>query len=133
VTFAGDARYLPSGTTAQLTITSTPGKITGGGLRALDHPGRGGFNVHHATKGELQWQNGTLNFHAPTITAVGVAPDGRTAWFAGVGRDGRAYVAYVEDNGEPGRDDVFKLWVAGQLQTPGNGRLAGGNIQIHTK
>ncbi|MDQ3177983.1 MAG: tandem-95 repeat protein, partial [Actinomycetota bacterium] len=129
--FAGDTRYLPSSTRAALTIESGPGKITGGGLRSLTHSGRGGFNVHSSTKGELQWQSNVLNFHAPDITGLGVAPDGRTAWFAGVDRDGRPYVAYVEDNGEPGRNDIFKLWIAGVLQTSGDGRLSGGNIQIH--
>lgn len=131
VEFAGDDRYLGSSTPAELTIASTQGKITGGGLRSLDHPGRGGFNVLGPEKGDLQWQNGSLNFHAQTLTALGIAADGRSAWFAGLGRDGREFVAYVEDNGEPGRTDVFKLWIAGTLQTPGDGRLSGGNIQIH--
>jgi hypothetical protein len=68
------------------------------------------------------------------LSALGVAANNRSGWFAGVGRDGRAFVAYVEDNGEPGRNDVFKLWIAGALQTPGDGRLAaGGNIQIHKR
>ena len=131
VRFEEDTHYLGAGTTATVAVVSSGGKVTGGGLRSLDHPGKGGFNVHSATKGELQWQNGSVNFHAPEITALGVAPDGRTAWFAGIGKDGRPFVAYVEDNGEPGRNDVFKLWIAGVLHTPGNGRLAGGNIQIH--
>jgi hypothetical protein len=47
-----------------------------------------------------------------------------------VGTDGRRFVAYVEDNGEPGRNDVFKLWVGGGSWTA-DGRLTGGNVQIH--
>jgi len=68
--------------------------------------------------------------HAKRFTSLAVAPDGRTAWFSGVGRDGRAFTAYVEDNGEPGRNDVFRLWIDGVLQN-GAGTMSGGNIQIH--
>ncbi|MGH3071071.1 MAG: Ig-like domain-containing protein [Gaiellaceae bacterium] len=131
VTFAGDTHYLPSETRAPLRVVSSSGKVTGGGLRSLDHPGHGGFNVHDGNRGQLQWRNGTVDFHAGKTTALGIAPDGRSAWFAGMGRDGSPFVAYVEDNGEPGREDVFELWIAGVPQTPGGGSLAGGNIQIH--
>jgi hypothetical protein len=65
------------------------------------------------------------------VTSLAVAPDGRSAWFGGHDRAGVPYLAYVEDNGEPGRDDVFKLWIRGVLQTPADGALAGGNVQIH--
>jgi hypothetical protein len=66
---------------------------------------------------------------AGPVTALGISADGRRAWFAGVARDGRSVVVYVEDKSEPGREDVFKLWLGGVLQT-GDGRLGGGNIQI---
>jgi len=136
VNFAGDSHYLPSSTTATLTVTNTVGcKVTAGTLRSANN-GRGGFNVQAdgptAIKGELQFQNDSLNFHAPTMTALGCSADRTKAWFAGVGRDGKNFVAYVEDNGEPGRDDIFKIWVNGVPQN-GNGALSGGNVQIHKK
>jgi hypothetical protein len=56
---------------------------------------------------------------------------GRAAWFAGTGDDGRAFVAYVEDNGEPASGlDFFRLWIAGEPHA-GNGVIAGGNVQLH--
>ena len=42
--------------------------------------------------------------------------------------DGTPFVVYTEDNGEPGRDDVFMLWIDGVLAT---GDVTGGNVQIH--
>ena len=122
-------------------MSNTPnGKVTAGTLRQPDN-GRGGFNVQSdATgafvKGELQFQKGVgpgaLNFHAPDMTALGVSLDKKKAWFGGTGKDGSSpFLAYVEDNGEPGTNDVFQLWIAGTLQQSGTGALTGGNVQIH--
>ncbi len=114
-----------------VTVASSAGKVTGGGLRTAND-GRGGFNVMSngtAVTGELQFQSALGKFHASWFTTLAVAPDGRSAWFAGVGRDGRAFTAYVEDNGEPGRNDVFRLWIDGVLQN-GDGAMSGGNVQI---
>lgn len=110
VRFAGDARYLPAQAMSTVSVSiGTRGHVTGGALRSSAN-GRGGFNVHsdgERVKGELQYRSATVaNFHAGTMTALGVAADGRSAWFAGTGDDGRAFVSYVEDNGEPGNGDV---------------------------
>ncbi|MBF8266569.1 MAG: Mg-chelatase subunit ChlD [Dehalococcoidia bacterium] len=116
-----------------ITFVSTKGKITGGTLR-FGNNGRGGFNVQSVdgitVQGNLQYQNGSENLHAPTMTAIAVSPDLTKGWFSGVLKDGRVFVAYVEDNGEPGKNDIYKLWINGVLQN-GDGKLTGGNIQIH--
>jgi hypothetical protein len=108
------------------------GKVTAGVLRSRDG-GRGGFNVQSdgdTTKGELQFQTATVNFHAHTMSWLVVSADRTRAWFGGIGNDGLSFTAYVEDNGEPGRSDIFQLWVEGVLLT-GSGALTGGNVQIH--
>jgi PKD repeat protein len=136
VSFAEDSHYTAAEASCTLTVTqSAQGQITGGGLRSANNS-RGGFNVMRAEggplQGELQFQNGSTSFHAHELTALGLSADMRKGWFAGVGRDGRAFTAYVEDNGEPGTTDVFKLWIDGVLQTgDGDGTISGGNIQIH--
>ncbi|MBI4285757.1 MAG: hypothetical protein HY670_07670 [Chloroflexi bacterium] len=116
-----------------VTFVSGIGKITGGVLR-FGNNGRGGFNVQSnngvTVKGELEYQNGSVNLHAHTMTAVAVSPDLKKGWFAGVLEDGHKFVVYVEDNGEPGRNDIFKIWVEGILLN-GDGKLTGGNVQIH--
>ncbi|MDO8532560.1 MAG: PKD domain-containing protein [Dehalococcoidia bacterium] len=133
VAFAEDGYYLASTAQGTLTVQNTVGgKVTAGTLRSANN-GRGGFNVQAdgtGVKGELEFQNNTVNFHAPTMTALGVSPDKKKAWFAGVGKDGAPFVAYVEDNGEPGRNDKYQIWIGGTSQN-GDGSLTGGNVQIH--
>jgi PKD repeat protein len=133
VSFAGDSHYTAAQASCTLTVTNSDGKITGGAVR-FANKARGGFNVQvddeGVLKGELQFQNNTLSFHAHTMTALGISADKKSGWFAGIGKDGRTFRAYVEDNGEPGSNDVLKLWIDGVLQT-GTGQLSGGNIQIH--
>jgi PKD repeat protein len=133
VSFAGDSHYSAAEARCTLSVTQSNGTITGGGLR-LANNSRGGFNVMlaegGALKGELQFQSDSTSFHAHTMTALGLSVDKRRGWFAGMGEDGRAFTVYVEDNGEPGSEDVFQLWLDGAPQT-GGGALSGGNIQIH--
>ncbi|MDO8541473.1 MAG: PKD domain-containing protein [Opitutaceae bacterium] len=118
-----------------LSVTFVGGiaKITGGALR-FGNNGRGGFNVQSgdgvAVKGELEYHNGSVNLHAGTMTAIAVSPDLKQGRFAGVLDDGRTFVVYVEDNGEPGKNDIFRMWVNGVLLN-GAGNLTGGNVQIH--
>jgi len=133
VSFEEDSHYTASQASCTLTIINSSGKITAGTLRMADEA-RGGFNVQlddlGQLKGELQFHKGPASFHAHTLTALGISADKRKAWFAGVGQDGVTFTAYVEDNGEPGGEDVFKLWLGGVLRN-GNGRLSGGNVEIH--
>jgi hypothetical protein len=135
VSFAEDSLYTAAEASCTLTVLqSSQGRITGG-LR-FPNPSRGGFNVMREEggplQGELQFQSEATSFHASELTALGISPDKRQGWFAGVCRDGRSFTAYVEDNGEPGTADVFKLWIDGVAQTgDGDGSLSGGNIQIH--
>jgi PKD domain len=132
--FAGDDLYASSQatTTLEVAVQATPGLVTGGALRSSAN-GRGGFNVHSDGVhiwGQLQYQSAIAgNFHASTMTSFVVTTDGRSARFAGIGADGRHFETYVEDNGEPGKRDVWRLWIDGRLET--DGTLKGGNIQIH--
>jgi hypothetical protein len=64
-----------------------------------------------------------------SIAATALAVSGRTAWFAGLGTDGRPFLAYAEDNGPNGHGDVFRLWIGGVEQTT-DGKLAKGDVAI---
>lgn len=118
--------------TLTVTVSNTEGKVTGG-VSTIDGDGKGGFVVQNKKgkiKGSLQFKDDTTNFHANEMTALAVSEDETSAWFAGVGKDGRGFVAYVEDNGEPNVEDIFQLWIDGILHG-GTGEMDGGNIQIH--
>jgi hypothetical protein len=52
-----------------------------------------------------------------------------TAWIAGANAKGRPFLAYVEDHGQPGSNDVFKLWINGDSKT-GNGRIVAGDLLV---
>jgi hypothetical protein len=124
--FDGDDLYLPSTAGGSLTVTNSLGKATGDVVLA------DGTRVSFAVAGDGTSVKGTLAagaFTASRVTAIGIS--GRAAWFAGPGDDGRPFLAYVEDNGEPGgRADVLRLWIAGELRL-GSGPVAGGNLQLH--
>ena len=74
-----------------------------------------------------------LHFESREITSFGIADDGNSAWFAGVGKDGRSFLVYIEDNNRrhhSRRDpDVFQLWIDGVAQT-GDGSLDSGSVDI---
>lgn len=115
--------------TTVVTVTTTDGKVTGG--PSTSEGGKTGFNVqsdNKGLKGNLQYSRKGLKFHANTMTALAVSQDGTSAWFAGTAKDGTSFIAYTEDNGEPGGNDVFMLWIDGVLET---GDVTGGNVQIH--
>jgi hypothetical protein len=132
----------------QLMIT-TPGKVTGGGqIEASEQTGGKkvdkasfGFNVMYeegdpAPKGELEYIDHAtkMNVHAHDMTKLVVSDDKTKAWFEGTctidGVSG-TFKAYVEDNGEPGKKDVFKITLSDGYTA--GGQLLNGNIQIHKK
>lgn len=135
--FAGSLLYLPSHDQASLEVAPVPpadsdGKVTGGHLR-FENKGRGGFNVQSTdgqVKGELEFHAGRFNYHAHDLFFLRVSEDCTVATFSGVSEEGVPFEAYVEDNGEPGRDDIFRITIGGVVMN-GDGALTGGNIQIH--
>src|SRR5262245_55032957 len=119
---------------ADPSAVASSGCVTAGMLITANG-GRGSFGVHGDgtdVRGELQFRWNGGEFHAQVITELAFSPDRRQAWFAGIDDDGRRFLAYVEDNGEPGRDDFFDLQVDG-VRLTGNGRLKRGNVQIHDR
>ena len=131
-----------------------PGKVTGGGQIPLvsgqtSLPGGSfGFNAMYYPdkgdpKGELEYVDHAtgMKVHIHTMIAVYVSEDKTWATFEGpctIDGEEDSYFAwiYVEDNGEPGKDDYFKI----ALSESGNqdfyvreGILLAGNIQIHKK
>jgi hypothetical protein len=124
--FGGDDLYLPTSAGGSLTVTNSAGKVTGDVVLG------DGTSVSFAVAGDGTAVRGSLTaggFTASRLAALGISA--HAAWFAGTGDDGRAFVAYVEDNGEPGRGvDVFRLWLAGEAHA-GSGVIAAGNVQLH--
>lgn len=128
----------------------TPGKVTGGGqiIAPVQTGGKKvdkasfGFNVMYregdpAPKGELEYIDHAtkMNVHAHDMTRLVVSNDKTQAWFEGTctidGVSGYTFEAYVEDNNEPGKNDVFEITLSTGYTA--GGELLSGNIQIHKK
>jgi hypothetical protein len=88
---------------------------------------------YEASRGIFGRSTPPVRFQSKSITAFGLQPDGHSAWFAGVGKDGRSFVAYVADFSPRPRknadNDQAKLWIDGVLQT-GDGSLDSGNVKL---
>jgi hypothetical protein len=83
--------------------------------------------IHGQLVGALTYQKGSERFLAVSVSAFAVEDDGHTAWFAGLGVDGRAFLAYAKDQGATG--DLFRVWIGGVDKT-GDGRLASGHTLV---
>ncbi|WP_224367556.1 PKD domain-containing protein [Hyalangium versicolor] len=132
VSLNGDSHYEDSFGTCMLTVTQSEGAITGSSLRFSDES-QGGFTVSldasGQLQGELEFVKGSTTFHSSTMHALGVAANKRSGWFAGMGDDGRSFLAYAERHSVPGTADTFKLWIDGELQTVDE-RLRGGFVRF---
>lgn len=126
------------------TPSNTPGKASGGGFlgsgQAKKHFGVDAeYNAGAALPGgSVSYSDGSLSVAASVVERFRV--DGTTAVFSGPakvnGATGYRYEVTVTDNGEPGRNDTFKI----VLSRPGDptyaysasGTLGGGNVQVRS-
>jgi hypothetical protein len=83
--------------------------------------------LHGRVLGALTYQKGSERFVALRVSAFAVEDDGHTAWLAGLGVDGRVFLAQAVDGGTSG--DLFRLWIDGVEKT-GDGRLASGRVVV---
>lgn len=123
--------YDPASGSASVAVGQSAGKATGTVTVA---EGTASFDVQYdgrRTKGQLTWTSGATRITAQ-LTALGIDPTRRVAWAAGTTSDGRRVVLYVEDNGEAGVGDVFRLDLDGQPVTATGARTAG-NVQVHKR
>jgi hypothetical protein len=120
------------------------GKITGGGfIPALyDNNGKANYGFvamyeKEKLKGNLEFQDGSLNLHSTKITTLRILSS-TSAEFTGIpklnGIDGYGFYVYTVDNGEPGVEDIFAIAISdpeGNLVYINGDIRDGGNIQMH--
>lgn len=131
--------------TVTITVTSKPnteGKVTGGGAQ-LDKDTNFGFNVQSkdgtSFKGQLQYSDKAedITLHSDEMTSLSVDASGTVATFKGtatVNGEIGSFKVIVEDNGEPGSNDFFRIIIKDDLGNTiyfKDGNLSKGNIQIH--
>lgn len=123
------------GDACDATTGSTPGKVTGGGWITEDKHSFG-FNAHYASgmaapHGHLRYQDKAAGLSLRSTSLSHVSFTGNRASFAGtadVNGVPSSFRVDVEDLGEPGRSDTFRI-VVGSYSA--SALLNGGNIQIH--
>lgn len=113
--------------------------VTGGGWiwRNGYHANFGfvaGYKGDGVLRGNLNYIDHADGMHvkATSVDTYGGSGNGRefTGQATVDGATGYTYTCYVEDNGEPGRNDYYRLSLSNGYLAQGT--LAGGNIQIHT-
>lgn len=123
-------------------------KVTGGGQIAVSNgEATFGFNAQVGKKGDAK---GRLNYvnHANGLHINGKvnnilvtdvhSEDGsaKTVLFSGTFKGG-TFVVTVQDNGEPGTDDEFGIWISTDaseiFEMTSMGVISRGNIQFHSK
>jgi VCBS repeat-containing protein len=146
------------GAVATVTISvtpapATPGKVTGGGsidggvrrfnIDVQSREGAGGLSF----TGQVSFEDRQLGIRlaSTSITYLRVEADGIHATIGGTatvnGVGGYTFTVYVEDNGEPGRNDKFRIVLTGPRGFAYDsldyallgGLLDSGNIQVHKK
>lgn len=131
----GDTDGDAVGDACDATPGSSPGKVTGGGW-ITDEKHSFGFNAHYAAgmaapSGHLRYQDNAAGVSLRSTSLSQLSFAGTLATFAGTADVNGVPTSFrvdVEDLGEPGRSDTFRI-VAGDYSAQGT--LNGGNIQIH--
>jgi len=113
--------------------------VTGGGWITTPSSAKGTFGVAGGVKNGALWGHLTYIDHGTGMKVKGTGVTAYTGVDATTRRiDGNAeidgqngtYTVYVSDNGEPGRNDTFKI-ILSNGYTAGTVYLQGGNIQLH--
>ncbi len=128
VVFATDANYDGSSATCTFTVSSNTLGTVQAETKQKTGTDPNGNQLHINVKNTTTGITGNVTFRdsafqSRTITAVGIAPDGLSAWVSGVGADGRSFVIYaVEGN-------LAQIWIARTLMN-GDGVATNGQVHI---
>ena len=135
----------PTDTATKLWVlpASTPGcKVTNGGRITAangDKATFGGNAKADSLSGEEEYQDHgparSMNVHSTTITAVTCNAAGTAASIFGTatvnGGGSFDFRIDVADNGEPGRNDTYRIRLSNGYDSGVQTLAAGGNVQIH--
>ena len=131
IAFAGDEAHHPAAGEAAVTVTNSWAAVKASGRTRGLRDGSFELAVDPRRRtGILRFRGGGIRLRTRALTAFGVAPDGRSAWLAGVGARGERIVAYLEDNSTTFRYDVFRLWVDRRPVTASGRILRGDGVRI---
>jgi hypothetical protein len=133
----------PTSTPTPTPLTSTPGKVTGGGV--IDPGGVGnqltfGFVVDFnygddAPKGNLTYQDHQMNLRVKATSFDLLFIEGNRVWITGIAivNDGSIvdFTVQIDTDGDPGSQDSFIISIPALNGYTAGGSMTGGTITIH--
>jgi hypothetical protein len=131
VRFAGDSVFGPAWARIFLNVLNSPASVRSEGFLRLPAGRRTSFRMlykRRKVRGVFRFQSHSIGVEATRLNALGVGPGGRSAWFAGRGKGGQVFFAYVRERRRGGAN--FQLWVSGTRRN-GHGRVVAGRVLIH--
>jgi len=133
----------PTDTPTPVSLSNTPGKVTGGGTigSAQDSiKATFGFTINYsqgdsAPRGNLTYQDHTANLRLKADSFDLLVIEGNHAWFTGTGNtdDGRvvSFTVEIDALSKLGLADTFSISIPAMNGYTAASPLAGGNITIH--
>jgi hypothetical protein len=124
-------------------LSSTPGKVTGGGTLGSDKDSLKatfGFTVQYkqgnsAPQGNLTYQDHTSGLRLKAVSFDLLFIDGDHVWLHGAGtvNNGQVVEFAIEMavSSNPDQPDAFRIYIPGWNGYAAGGELKGGNIEIH--
>lgn len=116
------------------TEPNTINKVTGSGS-VVSKSVNFAFNADNSLNGHLNYQDKEQGLHMVSSTISSFVQTGKNqVTFSGTGTVGNQPVNFevtVEDNGEPGSNDFFRIEITGARTSSRSGKLTQGNIQAH--
>jgi hypothetical protein len=119
-------------------ITSTPGKVTGGGTFDSNQiKATFGFEIQYregdvAPRGNLTYQDHTSSLHLKDVSFDLLVIQGNHAWFTGTGMlDDGQLVAFTVDVSDFGQSGMFNISIPALDGYTAGGSLDGGNVTVH--
>jgi hypothetical protein len=131
VRFAGDSVFRPAWAKVFLTVLNSSANVRSEGFLRLPGGRRTSFRIlfgGRRVQGAFLFRSRSIRLETARLDALGVGPGGRSAWFAGRGKRGHAFFAYVRKRRHGGAN--FQLWFSGSRRN-GHGRVVAGRVSIH--
>jgi hypothetical protein len=134
---------MPTSTPTPTAVSSTPGKVTGGGTLGSDKDSfraTFGFTLQYkpgdgVPKGNLTYQDHTSGLRLKATSFDLLVIEGDHAWFAGEGLLSNGQVVEfkieVDASNNSRQRDSFHINIPGMNDYTAGGELKGGNIEIH--
>jgi hypothetical protein len=132
LSFAGDPQIRPVSAAGSIVVRNTAARVSSAGRLQLRPRTTGSFRISSdgsRATGSVRLVAPELDFRAHRVTALGVGPSGRAAWFTGFNARGRRFWALVREGGPRVRNAHVRAWI-GRSYEVSSVKLAAAAVRI---